>query len=125
MAKILGALHRVQIGGEPNLLVAIQVARVCGGFKGYSLAQLALRHRQNKRQEQRIVIFVGSPLTVDVKELTRLGGQLKKNKIAVDIVSFGEENAESNEEILQAFHKSVNNHDNRYETAVYSINSVQ
>lgn len=100
IAKILGALHRVQIGGEPNLLVAIQVAR------------LALRHRQNKRQEQRIVIFVGSPLTTDVKELTRLGGQLKKNKIAVDIVSFGEENAESNEEILQAFHKSVNNHDN-------------
>lgn len=59
------------------------------------------------------MLFVGSPVTVDVKELTRLGGQLKKNKIAVDIISFGEENSETNEEILQAFHKSVNNHDNR------------
>lgn len=60
------------------------------------------------------MLFVGSPIHVDTKELNRLGGQLKKNKIAVDIVSFGEENAEANEEVLQAFHKSVNNHDNRY-----------
>jgi 26S proteasome regulatory subunit N10 len=74
---------------------------------------LALRHRQNKRQEQRIVLFVGSPVNIDSKELVRLGGQLKKNKIAVDIISFGEENTEANEEVLQAFHKSVNNHDNR------------
>jgi len=100
LAKILGALHRIQIGGETDLLNAIQVAR------------LALRHRQNKRQELRIVLFVGSPVESDVKELTRVGAQMKKNKIAVDIVSFGEENAETNEEKLQAFHKAINNHDN-------------
>jgi len=100
LAKILGALHRIQIGGEADILNAIQVAR------------LALRHRQNKQQELRIVLFVGSPVKSDIKELTRVGAQMKKNKIAVDIVSFGEENAESNEEKLQAFHKSINNHDN-------------
>ena len=28
------------------------------------IAQLALKHRQNKNQRQRIVLFVGSPVTV-------------------------------------------------------------
>ena len=37
----------LQIGGEANLTVAIQVA------------QLALKHRQNKQQQQRIIVFVG------------------------------------------------------------------
>jgi 26S proteasome regulatory subunit N10 len=37
----------LQIGGEANLTVAIQVA------------QLALKDRQNKQQQQRIIVFVG------------------------------------------------------------------
>jgi len=37
---------------------------------------------------------------------------LKKNKVAVDIVNFGEESAEGNEEKLRALHEAVNNHDN-------------
>jgi len=100
LTKILGALHRVQLAGESDIVTAIQVAR------------LALRHRQNKRQEQRIVLFVGSPVGATVRELTQLGGELKKNKIALDIVNFGEETAAANEEKLTAFHKAVCNHDN-------------
>jgi len=37
----------LEIGGEINLAAAIQVA------------QLALKHRQNKKQQQRIVVFCG------------------------------------------------------------------
>jgi len=37
----------LEIGGEMNLTAAIQVA------------QLALKHRQNKKQQQRIIIFAG------------------------------------------------------------------
>jgi 26S proteasome regulatory subunit N10 len=46
--------------------------------------------------------------------LKRLGGQLKKNKIAVDIVNFGEGCAEENRALLETFHASVNNHDNSF-----------
>lgn len=35
--------------------------------------QLALKHRLNKRQEARIVVFVGSPITASEQELVRLG----------------------------------------------------
>jgi len=102
LTKMLSALHRVKLGGEADIVSAIQVAR------------LALRHRQNKRQGQRIVLFVGSPVSETEKDLARLGGQLKKSGVAVDIVSFGEENATENQEKLDAFHKSVNNHDNSH-----------
>lgn len=37
----------LEIGGEINLAAGIQVA------------QLALKHRQNKKQQQRIIVFVG------------------------------------------------------------------
>jgi 26S proteasome regulatory subunit N10 len=98
--KLLTAMHKIKIAGESDLLSAIQIAR------------LALRHRQNKRQEQRICLFVGSPVTATEKELSNLGGQLKKNKVAIDIVSFGEENAEENQAKLEALYKAANNADN-------------
>jgi 26S proteasome regulatory subunit N10 len=100
LAKMLGALHKVKISGESDIVTAIQVAR------------LALRHRQNKRQEQRIILFVGSPVNATERELKRLGGQLKKNKIACDIINFGEDNALENQPKLEALHSGVNNHDN-------------
>jgi 26S proteasome regulatory subunit N10 len=98
--KLLQAMHKIKLGGEADVLQAVQIAR------------LALRHRQNKRQEQRIVLFVGSPVKASEKELVQLGGQLKKNKVAIDIVNFGEENAEENQGKLEAFHKATNNGDN-------------
>jgi 26S proteasome regulatory subunit N10 len=98
--KLLQAMHKIKLGGEADVLQAVQIAR------------LALRHRQNKRQEQRIVLFVGSPVKASEKDLVQLGGQLKKNKVAIDIVNFGEENAEENQPKLEAFFKAANNGDN-------------
>jgi len=98
--KLLTAMHKMKLAGEADLTTAIQVAR------------LALRHRQNKKQEQRIVLFVGSPVKATEKELSNLGAQLKKNKVAIDIVSFGEGNAEENQPKLEALQKAANNSDN-------------
>ena len=49
---------------------------------------LALKHRQNKSQRQRVVVFSGSPLAEDEPALVRLGKKLKKNNVAVDVVAF-------------------------------------
>jgi 26S proteasome regulatory subunit N10 len=76
------------------------------------LLKLALKHRQNKNQHQRIVVFIGSPINNTTEELVRLGKRLKKNNIAVDVVNFGEET--SNTEKLEALIAAVNNSDNRY-----------
>ena len=54
-------------------------------------AQIALKHRKNKHGGQRIITFVGSPVDGPRDEdLRKLGAVLKKNNIAIDIVSLGE-----------------------------------
>lgn len=72
--------------------------------------QLALKHRQNKNQHQRMILFIGSPAQADTAALTKLGQALKKNNVAVDVISFGE--VEENREKLEAFVKAVNSNDN-------------
>lgn len=53
--------------------------------------QLALKHRQGKNHKMRIVVFVGSPICADERDLVKLAKRLKKEKVNVDLVSFGEE----------------------------------
>ncbi|KAL7750971.1 proteasome regulatory particle base subunit rpn10 [Sorochytrium milnesiophthora] len=100
MGKILSALHGVTVSGKANITTGIQVA------------QLALKHRQNRNQRQRVIVFVGSPLDVDDKALVRLGKKMKKNNVAIDVINFGEdvENAAK----LEAFVNSVNSNDNSH-----------
>jgi len=82
-----------------------------------SVAQLALKHRQNKNLRQRIILFIGSPLEgsgADEKAMVKLAKKLKKNNIAVDVVSFGDdEGRDANEGVLKAFVENVNSSDNR------------
>lgn len=70
MSKILNALHEIPIGGKCKLINAIQVA------------QLALKHRREKKGSQRIVVFVASPVVDDDKSLTKAGKLLKKNNVS-------------------------------------------
>lgn len=53
---------------------------------------------------------------MDAKVLGRLGSTLKKNNVAVDVVSFGD--TEVNTEKLTEFVKAVNSNDNRYACVV-------
>jgi len=100
LGKVLSSLHSMKISGGLNFSSGIQVS------------QLALKHRQNKNQHQRIVVFIGSPINNTTEELVRLGKRLKKNNIAVDVVNFGEET--SNTEKLEALIAAVNNSDNSH-----------
>jgi len=97
LGKILSSIHSIKVGGEGDLSAAMQVA------------QLVLKHRQNKNQHQRVVAFVGSPVKESTEDLVKLAKKLKKNNIAVDVVNFGEE--AQNIEKLEAFINAVNTND--------------
>ncbi|CAI9296778.1 hypothetical protein Lser_V15G37113 [Lactuca serriola] len=101
LGKILACMHGLEIGGEMNLAAGIQVA------------QLALKHRQNKKQQQRIIVFAGGPVKYDKKVLEMIGKKLKKNSVALDVVNFGEED-ESKSEKLEALVAAVNNNDSSH-----------
>lgn len=91
VGRLLSKLHQVQTTGEMNFITGIKTAH------------LALKHRQGKNHKMRIVAFVGSPVSTDEKELVRVAKKLKKEKVNVDIVNFGEEVL--NTDKLQSFIK--------------------
>lgn len=89
IGKLLSAANKAEIGGVSDLITSIQVA------------QLALKHRENKNQRQRVVVFVGSPIDDGQDELVKLGKRLRKNNVLIDFVTFGEEGM-ANDEKLRA-----------------------
>ncbi|KAJ7555824.1 hypothetical protein O6H91_05G056300 [Diphasiastrum complanatum] len=101
LGKILACMHGLEIGGNMNLTSGVQVA------------QLALKHRQNKHQRQRIVLFAGSPVNADKKTLESIGKKLKKNNVALDIVDFGEAD-DGKSDKLEALLSAVNSNDNSH-----------
>lgn len=94
LGKLLSSLSKTTIGGTIDLSTSI------------SIAQLALKHRENKNQRQRIVVFVGSPLEETQDALVKLGKKLRKNNVVIDIVTFGDEGRE-NDEKFQALVEAV------------------
>ncbi|GMM36186.1 proteasome regulatory particle base subunit [Saccharomycopsis crataegensis] len=100
IGKIRVGIHDSKIHGKSHLSSGIQVAA------------LALKHRQNKVQSQRIIAFVGSPISETEKDLEKLAKKMKKNNIAVDFINFGEEAVNSSK--LEKFINIVNNHDNSH-----------
>jgi 26S proteasome regulatory subunit N10 len=112
IGHILQGLHVAtsKIGGEIDIPTAIAVA------------QLALKHRENKNLRQRIIVFVASPLdgqAADEKAMVRLAKKLKKNNVAIDVICFGdgiEEAGEDGKTVLRTFVESANSSDNSYVT---------
>lgn len=115
VGKILGAIHGLQFqpssvhvppaasskpsapaasADQSNITSAVQVA------------SLALKHRPNKNGAQRIVLFVGTPVTADARALQKAGRALKKNNIAIDVVALGE--LEENEAKLRELVDAAN-----------------
>ncbi|CAH8556031.1 unnamed protein product [Schistosoma margrebowiei] len=97
VSKIYNRLHLVEPKGSIIFCSSIRIAH------------LALRHRQLRHQKMRIVCFIGSPILEDEKELTRLAKRLKKEKVNVDIINFGEN--ETNEQKLSEFIDTLNGKD--------------
>jgi 26S proteasome regulatory subunit N10 len=99
VGKILGALHELPYGANGEI-----PANICYSVQ---VASLALKHRRNKNGGQRIVLFVGSPLTsLETRALQKAGRQLKKNNVAIDVVAMGE--LEDNEEKLRELVEAAN-----------------
>jgi len=111
LGQILAAVHNTStnLGRTASIPTAI------------AIAQLALKHRQNKTLRQRVVVFVGSPLE-DVspdaeRALVRLAKKLKKNNVALDVIAFGdgiEEAGEGGRSILRTFVETASSSDNSY-----------
>lgn len=57
----------------------------------------------------RIVVFVGSPILTEEPDLVKLAKKLKKEKVNVDIVSFGDH--PGNNELLTTFVNTLNGKD--------------
>jgi len=94
--KILEGLHRTKtnIRGTSHLATGIQIAG------------LALKHRQNKSQRQRIIVFTCSPIPEDEKSLVKLAKKMKKNAVSIDFVVFGDLDDDVTKK-LQAFNENV------------------
>lgn len=110
IGQIIKALHVTssKIGGSIDIPTAINIA------------QLALKHRENKNLRQRIIVFVGSPLEgqgADEREMVKLAKKLKKNNVAVDFVAFGD-GIEEDTNILKTFVDNTTNSDNSHLVSV-------
>ncbi|CAG9530353.1 unnamed protein product [Cercopithifilaria johnstoni] len=94
--KLFMKLHQVEPKGASNFINAIKVAH------------LALKHRQNRNHRMRIVVFVGSPIDhLNSSELTKLAKKLKKEKVQVDVICFGEADS-TDSEIMGQFIETLN-----------------
>ncbi|KAF8239443.1 hypothetical protein L208DRAFT_1385873 [Tricholoma matsutake] len=110
LGQILQALHTTssKIGGQIDIPTSI------------AIAQLALKHRENKNLRQRIIVFVASPLdgqAADEKAMVKLAKKLKKNNVSVDVVCYGDGIEETNEDgktVLRAFVENANSDDNSH-----------
>lgn len=108
LGKILTALHGVPLCGEMvrNGKDAVDIAA------SVQVATLALKHRRNKNGAQRIVLFVGSPLTcAEARSFVKAGKQLKKNNVFIDVIAMGElgENEPKLRELVDAANGSSAN----------------
>ncbi|KAJ5183913.1 26S proteasome non-ATPase regulatory subunit [Penicillium capsulatum] len=98
---ILAGLHDTKIHGTSHLSSSIQVAG------------LALKHRSEKSQRQRIIVFSCSPIDEDEKSLVKLAKKMKKNNVSIDIVAFGDLESDQTKK-LEAFVENVNSGDTSF-----------
>lgn len=67
---------------------------------------MALKHRSEKSQRQRIIIFTCSPIAEDEKTLVKLAKKMKKNNVSIDVVAFGDLEPDTTKK-LEAFVENV------------------
>ncbi|KAL8955015.1 MAG: hypothetical protein Q9193_006959 [Seirophora villosa] len=92
--KVLDGIHRTKIRGSTHLATGIQIAG------------LALKHRQNKSQRQRIIVFTCSPIAESEAQLVKLAKRMKKNNISIDFIAFGDLEPENTKK-LEVFNENI------------------
>jgi len=76
VGDLINVINNIQINGESDVLTAIKVA------------QLSLKHRKNKSQRQRVIVFVGHPVQGTEEDFEDVGMRLKKNNVSLDVINF-------------------------------------
>jgi 26S proteasome regulatory subunit N10 len=76
------------------------------GMKSNTCIQLALKHRSEKSQRQRIIVFSCSPIEEDEKTLVKLAKKMKKNNVSIDVIAFGDLESDQTKK-LEAFVENV------------------
>ena len=77
------------------------------------IGALALKHRSNDTQKQRLVCFIGSTIAEDADTLKIFGKKLKKNGVSVDLICFGDVSEEQRAKI-EVFMGAVQQEDNSH-----------
>ena len=97
LGLLLNNVHMTKTDGSINVPTGLQIA------------YLALKHRSNKHQRMRIVLFIGSPITTDIDQLKQVAKKLRKSNVACDVVDFS---GDKNHEKLSIFINAVNKNNN-------------
>ena len=74
VSKLLKCFREIKVSGDSDFITACNIA------------MLVLKHRQNKNQKQRILLFVASPITHKNDDIVMLGKKLRKNNVAIDVI---------------------------------------
>ena len=98
-SALLAGLDGLKAAGPTNIV------------QGIKIAMLALKHRRNKNGGQRIIIFVGSPITEKDRDLKKLGISLRRSNISLDVIGLGEHaaNADKIKVLVDASNTDENN----------------
>lgn len=72
-----------------------------------------MKHRSEKSQRQRIIVFSCSPIEEDEKTLVKLAKKMKKNNVSIDVVAFGDLESDQTKK-LEAFVDNVSSGDSSY-----------
>jgi 26S proteasome regulatory subunit N10 len=77
---------------------------------GIKVAQLSLKHRQEKTQKQRIIVFIGHPIQQEEEDFEELGMRLRRNNVSIDVINFANpENVPKLEALIRASDDSTGN----------------
>lgn len=111
--KLLSRLHYCEIFPLTKFCLAslIFLDGEADFFNAVKIAQLSLKHRQNKSQKQRVIIFVGHPLKGEEASYEELGVRMKRNNIAIDVINFAHpENVPKLTAMVTAANSNGNSH---------------
>lgn len=100
VSKLLKCFREIKVSGDSDFITACNIA------------MLVLKHRQNKNQKQRILLFVASPITHKNDDIVMLGKKLRKNNVAIDVISLG--NIDTNREAVNLLVSTANNSNNSH-----------
>lgn len=92
-AQVFAQYSKIPINDYVGLARSIQIAR------------LAMKHRVNKNQHERLVIFIASAITENPEDLYVLARNLRRDGTNVDIINIC---CPENMEVLKNFHEIVN-----------------